>query len=64
MCVCERERERERERVCVCLSAVSLRPRKRVGGTLPSAVGSRELFEVVEEMFAGKGKVYTLELCC
>ncbi|CAI8039056.1 Guanine nucleotide-binding protein-like 1 [Geodia barretti] len=33
---------------------VSLRPRKRVGGTLPSAVGSRELFEVVEEMFAGK----------
>ena len=45
MCVC----------VCVCLSAVSLRPRKRVRGTLQSAVGSRELFEVVEEMFAGKG---------
>ena len=37
------------------MCAVSLRPRKRVRGTLPSAVGSQELFEVVKEMFSGKG---------
>ena len=40
---------------CVCI--VSLRPRKRVRGTLPCAVGSRELFDTVEEMFSGKGVV-------
>ena len=34
---------------------MSLKPRRRGRGTLPSAVGSKELFNVVEEMFSGKG---------
>ena len=42
---------------------VHLKVKRRPRGKLPSAVGPKELFRVVENMYRGKGKEYISKMC-